>query len=107
VWLGWTRPHVPVESGYSPSELDEGLAPSFFEEFHGLNVLLATDNRGMLYFDARLAVFDAERVTAFLHRLAAQIGRPLDVVVCRWPAPHLTAIPAAPGGPITIRFAAG
>jgi transposase len=60
MWLAWTR---PLE----------------------VNMLLAMGNRGTLYFDARPEPFDADQIADFVHRLAAQTGRALDVVLCRWP----------------------
>jgi transposase len=107
VWLMWTSPHSPLESGYAAAGLGEGIAPSFFEQFREVNVLLATGNTGMLYFDARLEPFDAGHAGGFLRRLAAQIGRAVDVVVCRWPIDHVDAVPRDVDAPVSVRFSAG
>lgn len=94
VWLAWTQQANP--------------AAAVPDDLTGLNVLLAACNRGTLHFGVRREPFDSASVAGFLHRLADQVGHPLDVVVCRWPARHTAVVrswPASPGTPITIRFA--
>jgi hypothetical protein len=77
------------------------------DDLTDLNVLLAACNRGTLHFGVRREPFDSAYVAGFLHRLADQVGHPLDVVVCRWPARHAAVVRswlASPGASISIRF---
>ncbi|RSM50779.1 transcriptional regulator [Amycolatopsis balhimycina DSM 5908] len=98
LWLAWTRPHTPPDTGRGPVAAGHNLLTGFRTHFGDVHVLVAVTNRGVLHFQARLGPFDAGDVTAFLRELAAQAGRGLNVVVGRWPAGAHEVLRSVPAG---------
>jgi len=99
VWLARTRP---------------------LDVFGEVGVLLAMGNRGTLYFDVRPDPIDADHIADFLHRLTAQTGRALEVILCRGPVHQSEAVRTwpedlaerllacrRPGSPVTSSFRRG
>jgi len=86
VWLAWTRPRIPPETGRGPVSAGHNLMSGFRNYFGDVHVMSAVSRRGVLHFQAVLGPFDAALVADFLRRLTTQTGRELDVVVGKWPA---------------------
>lgn len=103
VWLAWTRPRIPPETGRGPVAAGHNLMSGFRNYFGDVNVISAVSKRGVLHFQAGLGPFDAAMAADFLRRLATQTGRGLDVVVCRWPAQGRDILRSASEG-IPVRF---
>jgi transposase len=105
LWLTWTRPHAPPEFGRGPVASRQNLLTGFRDHFGDVNVVSAVSRRGMLYFQAGLGTFDTDQTAAFLRQLCAQLGRRLNVVVCRWPAQSHHVFDAKPDT-VSVRFSA-
>jgi transposase len=107
VWVAWTKPHAPMEQKRQPGQ---NLMSGFRNYFGDVNVLLAMSNRGVVYFQAGLGPFGAAQAGDFLNRLMTQLGRGLNVIVCRWPLPHyeiLRSWPEEHADKISLRFTLG
>ena len=103
LWVAWIRPHAPNERGTSGRR---NLLTGFRSHFGDVNVLQAISHRGVVFFQARVGPFDPAQVEEFFVRLMDQFGRPLNVILCRWPAPHrelLNAWPHRHAGRISLR----
>ncbi|AIJ20322.1 transposase [Amycolatopsis methanolica 239] len=104
LWVAWTRPHAPADRR---AVSRQNLMSGFRNYFGDVNVLIAMSNRGVVHFRAGLGPFDTPHAEDFLHRLMRQLGRPLNVVVCRWPLQQyemLQAWPRRHSGRISVRF---
>lgn len=85
LWLAWTQPHAPAPRPATPRH---NLLSGFRDYYGDVNVLLAMSARGTVFFQAGQGPFDGGEVSAFPRRLNEQLGRPLNVIICRWPARH-------------------
>ncbi|WAL65438.1 helix-turn-helix domain-containing protein [Amycolatopsis cynarae] len=90
LWLAWTRPHAPAPRPAAPRH---NLLSGFRDYYGDVNVLLAMSARGTVFFQAGQGPFDGDGASGFLRRLNEQLGRPLNVIVCRWPARHHDLLP--------------
>lgn len=110
LWMAWTRPHEPAESRRGSGGARRNLLSGFRNYFGDVNVLLAMSNRGVVYFQAGLGSFNALQAMDFLNRLMDQLGRGLNVIVCRWPLQHydlLRSWPEESTNKVSIRFVVG
>lgn len=103
VWLAWTRPRTPPDTGGGPASAGHNLMSGFRNYFGDVHVMSAVSRRGVLHFEAGLGPFDTTRVADFLRRLSTQTGRGLDIVVCRWPVQGRDILRSASEG-IPVRF---
>ncbi|WP_328611542.1 helix-turn-helix domain-containing protein [Amycolatopsis sp. NBC_00345] len=103
VWLAWTRPRTPPGAGRGQFSAGHNLMSGFRDYFGDVNVMSAVSRRGVLYFQAGLGPFDADRAREFLRRLSSQTGRRLDVVVDTWPVQGQDILRSASDG-IPVRF---
>lgn len=101
LWLGWTRPHAPPDTGLVTS--GHNLLTGFRDHFGDVHVLFAVTSRGMLHFRARRGPFDAADITGFLSELTARTGRGLTVAVGPWPAGARGFLRSVPAG-LPVRF---
>jgi transposase len=107
LWIAWTRPHAP---SHGPATPGQNLLSGFRNYYGDVNVLLAMSARGVVFFQAGQGPFEAEQAARFLRRLMTQLGRRLNVVVCRWPAQHREMLRCWPGldaNEITVRLTLG
>jgi len=108
LWLAWIRPHAPADSPHAAVRGGHNLLTGFRDHFGDVNVLLALTNRGVVYFQAARGPFTPRQADEFVDRLAAHVGRGLNVVVCAWPdryRPMLREWPRAASGRVSVRFA--
>jgi transposase len=84
LWIAWSRPHAPASR---PVVAGQNLLSGFRNYYGDVNVLLAMSGRGMVFFQAGIGPFDSGQVAEFGRRLMDRLGE-LNVIVCRWPAPH-------------------
>lgn len=103
LWLGWTRPHAPPDTGPVLATAGHNLLTGFRDHFGDVHVLSAVTNRGMLHFQVRRGPFDAADVTGFLGELTARAGRGFTVVVGPWPAGARGILRSVPAG-LPVRF---
>jgi transposase len=103
LWLGWTRPHAPPDTGRVLVTAGHNLLTGFRDHFGDVQVLFAVTNRGMLHFRARRGPFDAADVTGFLGELSGRTGRGFNVVVGPWPAGARGLLRSVPAG-LPVRF---
>ncbi|MCI2415841.1 helix-turn-helix domain-containing protein [Saccharopolyspora sp. K220] len=105
LWVAWTLPHAAPER--TGATRKKNLLTGFRNYFGDVNVLQAISNRGAVFFQARVGPFDSAHTEGFLVRLMDQFGRPLNVIICRWPAEHhgiLRAWPRRHSRRISLRF---
>lgn len=88
VWVAWTRPHQPPDTGRGAVVSGQNLMSGFRDYYGDVNVLLAMSARGTVFFHAQRGPFDADQADEFLQHLMVQFGRGLNVVVCAWPRDH-------------------
>lgn len=107
LWVAWTRPHAPLDAPHRPAAGGQNLLSGFRDYFGDVNVLLAVSNRGVVYFQAGLGPFTPWQSTDFVRRLTDQLGRRLNLIVCRWPLRHyevLRSWPEETAGRIAVRL---
>jgi transposase len=86
LWCAWTRPRASDEHGRIPQRQD--LLAGFRNYFGDVNLLQVISNRGVVFFQAQLGPFSSAQTERFFTALTGQFGRPLNVIVCRWPLEH-------------------
>ncbi|MFE0022626.1 helix-turn-helix domain-containing protein [Amycolatopsis sp. NPDC059021] len=110
VWVAWTRPRQPQDSGPGPVTSGQNLMTGFRDYFGDVNVLLAMSTRGTMFFQAQQGPFDADQAGEFLRHLMAQFARGLNVVVCVWPRDHYAILrlwSRSDLGRVSFRFTLG
>lgn len=104
LWMAWTRPHTSPRNSAR-----RNLMTGFRSYFGDVHVLQAISHRSVVFFQARVGPFEPAQVEGFVDGLMEQFGRPLNLIICRWPPQHremLRAWPKRHAGKASVRSAA-